>query len=687
MSASITSTETVLKLREARDRIIDLLGIGETYPVRDLPVPNDRLTVPFNSSAKIRVEDSEKQVSYTLRDKDGHPQGNPGTGSGDELTLITAAIHDDITFTIHARTPLGREADLLSTATVRVGLDVTIAATLTPDLPQPWLIDFGATITVLIPLSQDGVDYRLVRLKGDPAHLDDITAAAQDDIISAGGATVRGTGGPIQLPSIPLHDDSVVRIRVIKTFDPALQRQPETNVLNVRLPVFVRADTGLAVTIDPAPVVDYDAASFARVAATVSGIDYRPLVCPVADAMYAQGAALGPGLIAVPVAGQPDAVIRLPNLGGTAASDVPAGLSLASDWQPGAGADLRLPLPAAETDALVLIAARKTHDADSGPFQSFVWLTLWAARLVKPNPRQPVVLTVALAGEVTDGAMVVSGGQPGVYYTPRVMPAGTPIQPPAYVHQSDPLGESPFKGIGQIKLEVDFTVARGGQPPLPPLLAGEPIPVGTTLAIQAMRAQSRASVDLAATATILPVPNVALNAPLYDAGAVAQIQVPASRVGDNFALYRAGTDESKPESPAQDGNGQMLTLASAPVSPGTTLVLIASSTDPVQVRRRVLLPVNLRPSAGVTLQAALSVVPQGGSTAILVLGSEAGMMYQAIAGANPASPALPGNGSTLALPVGPLTATTIFSVVASRATPPAASVTLTETATVTVAPH
>ena len=51
--------------------MIDALGIGETYPLRDLPVPNDRLTVPFNAAAAIRVEDSGVGMSAT-----------PGAGTG-----------------------------------------------------------------------------------------------------------------------------------------------------------------------------------------------------------------------------------------------------------------------------------------------------------------------------------------------------------------------------------------------------------------------------------------------------------------------------------------------------------------------------------------------------------------------------------------------------------------------------
>lgn len=683
--SAIVSSEAVLRLRAARNRMIDRLGLGETYPVRDLPVPNDRLMVPFNGAAEIRVEDSERQVAYALRDKNGVTQGAASVGNGGTLTLPTPAIRDDITFTVHARTPLGREADLLATATVRVGLDRSIDATvISPEGPQPWLIEFGATITVLIPFSQDGVDYRLVRFQGGgPANPEDMAAAAHDDIVSASGTTVRGTGGAIQLPSVALRDDCVVRIRAIKVFDPALGRPPQTNILTVRLPVFVRPDPRLAVTADPAAVVDYRAASFARVAAAAAGVDYRPLVFAVPDAMFAQGANPAPDIIAVPVQGQPDALIRLPPVAETGGLDVPPGFSVGSDWRPGAGADLRLPLPAAEADVLVLVAARKTHHADSGPFFSAVWLTRRIVRLVRPNPAQPVTLTVTLAGGNTDGSLTIAGGQPGAFYTPRVSPAGPPIQPPAYAHQPDPEGLSPSKGVGQLKLGVDFVVARDGQPPLPPVLATGAIPVGTTLAVQAMKAQSRASTDLAAPAVIAPVANVALVAALVDHGGVAHVQVPASGAADRFALYRETVPEDTPEGTPQDGNGQTLDFPSGPLSADTVLVLVATSKDPVQVRRRLRLPVAVAPDPGLTVQARDATVPVGGTTAILVSGSERGVGYQMMVGATKVGAVVPGTSATLSLPVGPITAPTTFSVAATRLNPPAAGVTLTATASVT----
>ena len=248
-----------------------------------------------------------------------------------------------------------------------------------------------------------------------------------------------------------------------------MTRPPQTNLLAGRLPVYVRADAGLTVAAGPGPIYDFQAARFVRAGAAATGVEYRALLYPVADAMYAQDAVVSPALVAVPVPGQPDALIRLPQLPALDAGTVPPGYAAGGDWQVGAGGDLRLALPPAATDAIVTVAARKTHVDESGKFVSTAWLRQRAALLVRPNPSPPLVLTVTFAGNATDGALTVSGGQPGVYYAPRVAPNGPPLQPPAYAHQPDPDNVAPNKGVGQLKLEVDFAIARAGQPPLRPL--------------------------------------------------------------------------------------------------------------------------------------------------------------------------------------------------------------------------
>jgi len=60
------ATTTHIHLRAARDRLLDLLGIGQTYPLRDLAVRDEQLTVAFNTAAKVPIEDSQLDVLYQL---------------------------------------------------------------------------------------------------------------------------------------------------------------------------------------------------------------------------------------------------------------------------------------------------------------------------------------------------------------------------------------------------------------------------------------------------------------------------------------------------------------------------------------------------------------------------------------------------------------------------------------------
>ncbi|MGC2776846.1 MAG: hypothetical protein WA418_14555 [Bradyrhizobium sp.] len=685
MSGATTSTTTVLRLREARNRMLDALRLGETYPVRDLPVPNERLTVAFNDTATIKVESSEKDVAYGLRNQNGDAVSALVKGTGDTVPLTSQAIRDDITFTIHARAPSGREADLLATAGVKVGLDLSLAAILLPeDGPSPRIVDYNAAVTVLIPSSQDGVDYRLVRFpNGDPAHPDDMAAAAQDDIVSVGNQTVRGTGGPIELPGKPLQADTELRIRATKIFDAALARPPQTNILAIRLRVYVKANPDLVPTPEPGTIVDFQAAPKIKLGAAQGGVDYRAVMLRIADAAFAQGVPPGPGLLAVPVPGQPDAMIRLPSLDAADPSGVPQGFTVGAEWQAGANADLRLTLPQAANDSVIAIAARKAHTTGTSSFSSWIWLRQMIAVLVRPNPKPGLSATVTLAGPATDGAMTIAGGQPGVYYTPRTTPPGPNILP-AYVHQRSPDDPGANKGIGQLELEVDFAVTRDGQPPLPPVVETGAVAVGTSWTIAAMVAQSRVGIDLPTPVVIAAIQPAQLISGLIDRGGIAHVTVQASAASDTYALAQEAVPDDVAIGAARDGNGQTLDFASAAIANDTVLVLSATSKAPVPVRRRIRFPVAVRPDPSCPVRAGDSAVAAGNRTKILVDKTQIEISYQLVAAGAPVGAAQQGNGNTLVFITDPINATTTFSITATRLNPPAATATLAATATVTL---
>ena len=107
------STTTHIHVRGTRDRLIDLLGIGLTYPLRDLAVRDEQLTVAFNTAAKIPIEKSQPGVLYQLvfdgdvveRTVNEKQTGLPirAQGNGETIFLETDRIQEDITFAMFVK--------------------------------------------------------------------------------------------------------------------------------------------------------------------------------------------------------------------------------------------------------------------------------------------------------------------------------------------------------------------------------------------------------------------------------------------------------------------------------------------------------------------------------------------------------------------------------------------------------
>ena len=156
------SATTQILLRAARDRVVDLLGLGETYPLQDVPVSADRLTVAVNMTAKISINPGQSDVSYTLRDRNDNTVSIDTPGTGAETILVTPAIKEDQTFRIFASkidafaSGIKRQDYLTNVAEVKVGLDTTLNAFIDAPLlnPQtdsgassdPRIVDYGSNV-------------------------------------------------------------------------------------------------------------------------------------------------------------------------------------------------------------------------------------------------------------------------------------------------------------------------------------------------------------------------------------------------------------------------------------------------------------------------------------------------------------------------------------------------------------
>jgi hypothetical protein len=66
------------------------------------------------------------------------------------------------------------------------------------------------------------------------------------------------------------------------------------------------------------------------------------------------------------------------------------------------------------------------------------------------------------------GQMSVTGGQPGVFYHFRRIGQTDEIGLPAYFHRLDEIDSQQNRGIGQLRLENDFAVARDPDDPNAP---------------------------------------------------------------------------------------------------------------------------------------------------------------------------------------------------------------------------
>ncbi len=93
-----------IQLRDARDRIIELLDLGKTYPLRDLPVRIER-KAGDTTAAVIAIDGSQLGVTYELRSPGNQPvKSTPAKqkGNGQTITLEPPKPDADTTYKILA---------------------------------------------------------------------------------------------------------------------------------------------------------------------------------------------------------------------------------------------------------------------------------------------------------------------------------------------------------------------------------------------------------------------------------------------------------------------------------------------------------------------------------------------------------------------------------------------------------
>lgn len=709
-----------IRLRDARDRLAEHLVLGEPFPLRDLPVPVGGLTVPYGQPARIPVELSQRGVAYELhdnhgrqvdRDNDGAAEPIVEDGTGQTLQLITPAIAEDVTYRIRARkTSSDRHAYLHEHATVKVGLDTGLQAwirshpALDPivDTPAPEdsrLADYGDPIEVEIALSQEGVDYRLVS---------DVDGAGSDDtetVLSVGD--VRGTAGNIVLQSRPMVEDIDLRVRATKTFEASERREDESQLLDARLSLKVKANPELKVGLSPGPVLAFSADAAVQIRNTQPNAQYRVylrrITDPGDDPDYIHNPAPDDEVVRVTARGESEVQVRRPALPDPW-SPV-AEFDAHGDYSDGNGDTLPIPVRYPADDCMLIVEARKQHlvarrdrtERRDRSIPSSVWLLQPAVLLRRPDPDQALSLSLTSQGARPGGLMRVTGGQPGIYYHFRSGEDGPKMPWPAYFHRHDVEDAGINRGIGQLEIEIDLAVAADPapgpvdpvldpslRPPEPPLLETGPLEAGTLLHVRAVKAQTGVQAAIERTARVVGLPTIRPDPPAVAQGDAARIVIAASRAGEHYQLARDDTGIGA----AVPGTGDDLEFETGPIRADTLFHIWITRPEDSGIPMRQSVPVAIvtLPDATLAVSASASEVDSGEAATLSVGASQVSVFYKLVVAGNPVGQAKAGTGGTLELNTGPIDSDSTFTVRATSAANRAVIVDLDQKVTVTVRP-
>jgi hypothetical protein len=587
--------------RDARDRIADRLGFGFTAPIQNLPLPDKTLATPFDTQANIPLGYSQAGVSYTVSVAECKTLSEVTTpkSEGGPLILKTEKITENRTFNICAFKDNGSPlVALLGVVRVRVGLDTNLDARiltrkssppdplvrlLDPTLDHPYpdtvarLTPFGTQVTVQIDDAQEGIDYTL-------------ESDAEPNKAISQTVRGRGPGKSIELRSVPLKEDLVISIRAQRGTNAA-----ENELLEIKLPMKLMADPGLAVSLAEGPIAPFQATHRLRIGASQASAKYQVFARPIPDIDYRPSGLPGNRVLTIDVEGEVDddsdklVPIALPPA--FLEWQLPSGFASLTESVEGNGGDLVIPLPAAVADQLLLVQATKSHARPNAALvPSSIRLTKATALLVRPNPNPRLDLVL----NVESGGIALHGGEPGVFYYLRPQEEANPqFQRPAYVHKRDASNPTLNKGIGQpttggLTVGIDLAIARDPNPYDPPFVLTDPttmspftpivdtqgltqdqIDTDIVLYLRAKKAQTGLLQPLDKQAQIPVSAEVSAEPSEITAGQQARFTVRASAPTDRYELRR--NDQS--EGPAQQGNGNDLAFDSNPIETDTLFFL------------------------------------------------------------------------------------------------------------------
>ena len=155
-------------------------------------------------------------------------------------------------------------------------------------------------------------------------------------------------------------------------------------------------------------------------------------------------------------------------------------------------------------------------------------------------------------------------------------------------------------------------------------------------------------------------------------------------MGDKYQPLLNGS----PVKRALNGNGNDLSFNTDPLTDDTEHDMLITRPDDTGfvIERVVKLPVLVRPNTKLAATPASNTVENNNGTVIRIDGSQQGVRYQLLVEEKTRDEPIEGNGETIELATGPLTATTTFAIQAAKIADPEIRVTLDQQVTVQVQP-
>ncbi len=434
-----------IDVRGARDRLIDLLKIGQTYPLADTEAVSQSKTVGYGMAPIFFIDPGQLGVRYQLCEQSGEPvAGISIDGTAGQLTLVGPNIVADHTYRLLAYKIAHpeRQTLLFASLPIKIGLNTNLPVTLPALSPSAPLIDYGDVVEVRIGKTQAGARYCLLN--------------AQDVEVSQ--ASVMGQSGEISLYTKPLYEDTVLRVLAIRDTDLPEGQLAMRALLDTSRAVAVRANPALALSLAESAIVEYGGTPTLRIAGSQSSVAYRAYIYSLLDTDFVRQPSELSGLLAVEVPGAATVYVRAP---ACPFPFQPPSRPCQTAALPGTDGLLQLPLPALSEDSVVLVKAEKSHSAAPG-LTSARQLQQSLAILARPSPQSALQLQLTVAADGTTGSLLVAGGQPGVFYYFRKSADATPLGLPAYFHKTDDSEASSElnRGLGQAWFETDLVVAR-----------------------------------------------------------------------------------------------------------------------------------------------------------------------------------------------------------------------------------